>query len=154
MNHPKTLLLALLFLAAGAVMWCGYHDTSHNSMRWVNYYPILPKSIFYNADSLYYYIDRAYHVEDDVVAYTVAGTAAYNLRYFDRAASDSLPAVPIEDADNMLWRAADLQFPPAGLMIHFLDQLNLWHHSIPECDFSSVPVDTSDPDYQTMEIKK
>ena len=156
MNHHKVLLIAFGFLLAGIIVCLGYHDTSHDSIVWVKHRPSLYTPIFYNADSLHRYIDIAFH-EDDAEALCIAGTAAYNLRVFDQAALDSLPAVPLEDADVMLLRAASLKYVPAFTVIHYLDRLNLWHHSIPECPASlNTPIETPspDPDYQTMKIKK
>ena len=134
MFYSMRRLFLYLFLAlfAGFIVWCGYHDKSHNSITWTKNRPYLYTSIFYNADSLYYYIDIAFH-EDDVYALTVAGTAAYNVRVFDPASRDSLPAVELEDADMMLWRAADLHYAPAVAVIRYLAQLGLWHHTIPWC---------------------
>lgn len=159
--HPQIMFYSMrrlflyLFLAlfAGVIVWCGYHDKSHNSITWTKNRPYLYTSIFYNADSLYYYIDIAFH-EDDVYALTVAGTAAYNVRVFDPASRDSLPAVELEDADMMLWRAADLHYAPAVAVIRYLAQLGLWHHTIPEeCDLSEVHYE-GDSELQLMQYKR
>ena len=141
-------------LVACCVVWLGYHDTRHNSIVWVSNRPVLYAPIFYNADSLYYYIDIAFH-NDDAEALCITGTSAYHLRLFDKAAYDSLPAVPLEDADMMLWRAAQLGYEPAFTVISYLSALGLWHHSIPTnapTIFPDAPA-KEDADYVYMTTK-
>ena len=138
-------------LLAYCLIWLGYHDRRHNRIQWVSNRPSLYTPIFYSADSLSYYIDLAFH-SDDPEALTVAGTAAYNLRVFDRAALDSLPAVELDDADMMLWRAAQLGYEPAFTVIRFLYDLDLWQHSLPTNAPTIIPFRPSpdDPDYKKM----
>ncbi len=122
---------------------------------WCKNIPSLYVPIFYNADSLDHYIYVAYH-EEDPEALAIAGTAAYNLRLFDKHALDSLPAVELEDADMMLLGAAWKGYAPAFTVIQYLDQLDLWHQSIPDnepTDFPDQPA-KDDPDYVLMNVKK
>ena len=151
MNHFKKYLCACFVLLAAAVVWLGFRDTRHNRLVWVPNRPTLYAPIFYSADSLYRYIDLAFHT-DDLEALTVAGTAAYNLRVFDRAALDSLPAVELDDADMMLIYAAQRGYEPAFTVIGYLNALDLWHHSLPTnapTIFPARPA-SDDPDYKKM----
>ena len=155
-NIAKRLLVVLLaLLLAGAVVWCGYHDTRHQSVVWAEHIPSLYVPTFYDSEALEYYISQAYHT-DDPEALCVAGTAAYNLRVFDRQALDSLPAVELDEADIMLQRSASLGYAPAFTVIHYLDQLDLWHHALPDNEpaiFPSAPAE-GDPEYTFMIVKK
>ena len=154
MNHFKKYLCACFVLLAAAVVWLGFRDTRHNRLVWCDHIPQLYAPLFYNEDSLLRYIDIAFH-EDDAEALTIAGTAAYNLRLFDKAAWDSLPAVELEDADMMLLSAASMGYGPAFTVIHYLDQLHLWHHSLPSNEPTYTPSapDPQDPDYVFMIVK-
>ena len=138
MNHIKTYLWALFFCFAGLIIWLGFRDTRHNSIVWCDHIPQLYAPLFYNEDSLLRYIDIAFH-EDDAEALTIAGTAAYNLRLFDKAAWDSLPAVELEDADMMLLSAASMGYGPAFTVINYLEDLGLWSHSLPTNEPTYVP---------------
>ena len=155
-NIAKRLLVVLLaLLLAGAVVWCGYHDTRHQSVVWAEHIPSLYVPTFYDSEALEYYISQAYHT-DDPEALCVAGTAAYNLRVFDRQALDSLPAVELDDADKMLQAAAFLGYQPAFTVISYLHTLGLWHHSLPSNTPTIVPLSPApgDPDYILMKVKK
>ena len=113
--------------------------------------------IFYNADSLNHYIDIAFLDElEDAEAFAIVGTATYNLLYFDKRAQDSLPVVPLEDADMMLLGAAYKGYAPAFTVLRYLDLMGVWHHSIPSNEptiFPSAP-SADDPDYVYMVVKK
>ena len=112
---------------------------AHAGLYWVDDIPRLYVPVFYNADSLYYYIEKAYLLNvEDPEAMGVVGTAAYNLRLFDKRALDTLPAVSLEEAD-MLLGAAWKGYYPAYTVIHYLDQLDLWCHSVPEVQPLSYP---------------
>ena len=144
---------------AGAFV-AGYRagrNAAHAGMVWCDNIPSLYVPIFYNADSLYHYIDIAYLQEDeDLEAFAIVGTASYNLHFFDKRAHDTLPAVPLEDADMMLLGSAWKGYAPAFTVIHYLDQLDLWHHSIPDNEptiFPEAPA-KGDPDYVLMIVKK
>jgi len=84
-----------------------------------------------------FFARRAY-LEEDPAALAVMGTSSFHLHYFDKAALDSLPAVPLEEAEIMLLRAAELKYEPAFLVIHFLDQMDLWKCSVPEYNYDSL----------------
>ena len=77
-----------------------------------------------------YYAQRAY-LDDDADALCVTAAAAY-LHHCDSAARDSLSVVSLEEADIMLIRSCQLGCPEAFRFIRFLDQMQLWHHAIPE----------------------
>ena len=141
-------------LIACAIVWLGYRDTRHNSIVWVVDRPVLYAPIFYSADSLNRYIEIAFH-EDDPEALCIAGTSAYHLRYFDQAALDTLPAVPLEDADMMLLRSAWMGYKPAFTVINYLNTLGLWSHSIPTNEPTYIPDAPAkdDPDYIYMTTK-
>ena len=119
-------------------MWLGYQDKRHNNIVWVSDRPVLYAPIFYNADSLGSYIEVAFH-EDDPEALCIAGTAAYNVRVFDKAALDTLPAVSLDDADIMLLRSAWLGYKPAFTVINYLNDLGLWHRSLPTNEPTYIP---------------
>ena len=72
------------------------------------------------------YARRAY-LEDDAAALCVTGAAAY-LHRNDSAARDTLSVVSLDDADIMLQHGCS----DACRFIHYLDQMNLWRHSLPE----------------------
>ena len=92
--------------------------------------PYFQTSLYYNNDSLMEYARRAY-LEDDAAALCVTGAAAY-LHRNDSAARDTLSVVSLDEADIMLQRSAQLGCSDACRFIHYLDQMNLWKHSIPE----------------------
>ena len=154
MIHFKKYLCAFFVLLAAAVVWLGFRDNRHNRLVWCDHIPQLYAPLFDNEDSLLRYIDIAFH-EDDPEALTIAGTAAYNLRLFDKAALDSLPAIELEDADMMLLSAASMGYAPAFTVIHYLDQLHLWHHSLPSNEPTIIPAApaSGDPDYVFMIVK-
>ena len=85
----------------------------------------------------------------------IAGTAAYNLQVFDKAAQDSLPFISLEDADIMLLRSAWLGYAPAFTVIHYLDDLGLWSRSLPTNEPTYVPDAPvkDDPNYVPMITK-
>ena len=77
------------------------------------------------------YARRAY-IDDDPAALFITGTAAY-LHAADSAARDSLSVVPLDEADIMLLRAAELHYTPALDFIHSLALQGRWtDHYIPE----------------------
>lgn len=100
------------------------------------------------------YARRAY-IDDDPAALYITGTAAY-LHAADSAARDSLSVVPLDEADIMLLRACELNYEPAYIVVHYLDQLGLWSHSVPDHDYTTFCVDTASlgADYFSLEIKK
>ena len=120
--------------------------------------PTLSAPIFYSHDSLLHYARLAYETEDPE-ALCITGTSAYHLTLFDKAAADSLTPVSLDEADIMLLRSAELGYEPAFLIIHFLNQLGLWKHSLPDYDYDSLaapPVDPSDikDGYFRLEVKE
>ena len=76
------------------------------------------------------YARRAY-LDDDAAALCVTGAAAY-LHRNDSAARDTLSLVSLDEADIMLLHACELGCSDACRFIHYLDQMNLWCHSLPE----------------------
>ena len=154
-NVASVVLGLLLILWAALVVWLGYRDTRHNNtIVWAHHIPELYTPIFYNSDSLYHYIFVAYH-EDDPEALCIAGTAAYNVQLFDKAAQDSLPFITLEDADIMLLRSAHLGYAPAFTIINYLEDLGLWSHSLPTNEPTYVPDAPAkdDPNYVPMIAK-
>ena len=154
-NVASVVLGLLLLLWAALVVWLGYRDTRHNNtIVWAHHIPELYTPIFYNSDSLYHYIFVAYH-EDDPEALCIAGTAAYNVQLFDKAAQDSLPFITLEDADIMLLRSAHLGYAPAFTIINYLEDLGLWSHSLPTNEPTYVPDAPAkdDPNYVPMIAK-
>ena len=87
------------------------------------------KSLFHNYDSIMYYAERAYKHEDPKGLF-VMGVAA-RLRA-DGSLPDTIPTVPISEADIMLLRSAELGYPDAIKAIRCLDAHGCWHHSLPE----------------------
>ena len=55
----------------------------------------------------------------------------------------------------MLSRACELGYEPAFIVLHYLDQLGLWSHTVPEYDYTSFTLDTASlgADYFNLEIK-
>ena len=149
-------LIALILAGAFVSGYRAGRRAAHAGMVWVDDIPSPYVPIFYNADSLNRYMDIAFcQKEEDPEAFAIVGTAAYNLRVFDKAALDTLPAVPLEDADMLLLGAAWKGYAPAFTVIHYLDQLDLWHHSIPDNEptiFPEAPA-KGDPDYTLMIVK-
>ncbi len=86
-------------------------------------------SLFFNPDSLCYYAALAYK-DDDPKGLFVTGAAAY-LREQGQM-PDSCTTVPLDEADIMLLRAAELGYPDAIKLIRCLAAHGCWHHSIPE----------------------
>lgn len=156
-NVASVVIGFLLLLWAALVVWLGYRDTRHNNtIAWAHHIPNLYTPVFYSADSLYHYIGIAYLQEDeDPEAMCIAGTAAYNLQVFDKAAQDSLPFISLEDADIMLLRSAWLGYAPAFTVIYYLDDLGLWSRSLPTNEPTYVPDAPvkDDPNYVPMIAK-
>ena len=86
--------------------------------------------MFENADSLIYYAKLAY-IDDDRNALAITGTAAY-LFMNDSAAHDTLPIVPLDEADIMLMHAVELGSDSAVWVIESLYHQGFWHSSLPE----------------------
>ena len=155
MNHLKTYLVALFFCFAAVIVWWGYRDAHRRADLWFVHVPQMYAPVFYNADSLSYFIDIAYHDTTDLEAMTVAGMAAFNLLYFDKPAYDSLPVIPQEDAEIMLLYAAWNGYSPAFNLIHYLDQQGLWTRSLPYNPPTILTADPSgDPDYVKLKMKE
>ena len=148
-------LIVLILVVAFVSGFRAGRRAAHEGQVWVDNIPTLYMPIFYNASALDYYIERAYNDSTNYEAMTIAATAAYNLRLFDKRAFDTLPAIPLDDADMMLLCAAWHDHAPAHLIIHFLDQMDIWAHSLPdgapsEYNFGGIP---GDPDYTQMIVK-
>ena len=103
----------------------------------VDYIPSLRTNLFYDRDSLLF-CSRLAYLDDDPVALCVVGTSSYHLNYFDKAAGDSLSAVPLDEADIMLLRSAEKGYAHAYLNIHYFDQLGLWTRTVPDCNYDSL----------------
>lgn len=155
MNHLKTFLFALFFCLAGMFMWKGWRDAHSRPDLWFVHTPQMYAPVFYCADSLDTYIYRAYHDSTDLEALTVAGMSTFNLLYFDKAAYDSLPAIPAEDAEIMLLYAAWNGYAPAFNLIHFLDQHGLWQSSLPYNPPTILfPDPSGDPNFVKLKMKE
>ena len=90
----------------------------------------MDNSLYYNPDSLLHYAELAY-LHDDPQGLYITGSAAY-LRTQDPNFPDSCTTVPLDEADIMLLRSAELGCDDACRMIHSLELMDLWNHSIPE----------------------
>ena len=150
--------LLLLLVVALFIVWLGSRDTRHRNLVYCEHIPELYVPVFYCADSLNYYMERASRDSSDLEAITIVATAAYNVRAFDKQAFDSLPAIELDKADALLLRAAERGYEPAFVIIRYLDNLKVWHHPIPEANptFSedgTLPA-PNDPDYTKMVVKK
>ena len=151
----NVVFLLLLFTYTLCLTACTCCHRSDDRLVYVDNIPRLSADIFYSRDTLLWYAQRAYETEDPE-ALCITATSAYHLLYFDTAAADSLTPVSEEDASVMLLRACELNYEPAYIVLHYLDQLGLWSHTVPEHDYKSVGVDTaySGADYFSLEIKK
>ena len=90
----------------------------------------IPLSLFCNGDSLLKYAELAY-LHDDPKGLFVTGAAAYIRE--DGHMPDSCTTVPLDEADIMLLRAAELGNEDALTLIRCLAAHGQWKHSIPEC---------------------
>ncbi|MBR0195079.1 MAG: hypothetical protein IJQ32_02395 [Paludibacteraceae bacterium] len=118
-------LLVLLF--AGLVVFTGYKK----GVRPSEPQPVqIRRSLFYNGDSLSYYAALAYKDEDPTALYITA-VASY-LSVQDPNFPDSIHTVPVDEAEIMLLRAAELGQPDAISLIHCLDASGCWNHSVPQ----------------------
>ena len=88
------------------------------------------RSLFYNHDSLLYYADLAYRQEDPQGLYVTA--VASILSGQDHEFPKDIYTVPIDEAEIMLLRAAQLGHSDAKQLIRCLNEQGYWHHSIPE----------------------
>ena len=92
---------------------------------------VLDRSLFYNADSLSYYMERAY-TSDDPKALFVTGMASH-LYYADPDFPQDLPTVdPDTDGDYMLLLAAELGYKDALTYIRCLHAHGAWRHVLPK----------------------
>ena len=130
MEQLSTLKLAiiLLFTCTLAACTCGNKNmvSTEDAPRPVQ----ISTALFYNGDSLSYYAALAYKDEDPKGLYVTA--AASILSGQDPAFPDSIYTVPIDEAEIMLLRSAELGYPDAITLIHCLADQGYWHHSIPE----------------------
>ena len=130
MKQLSTLKLAiiLLFTCTLAACTCGNKNmvSTEDAPRPVQ----ISTALFYNGDSLSYYAALAYKDEDPKGLYVTA--AASILSGQDPAFPDSIYTVPIDEAEIMLLRSAELGYPDAITLIHCLADQGYWHHSIPE----------------------
>ena len=151
----NVVFLLLLFTCTLLLPACTCCHRSDERLVYVDNIPRLSADIFYSRDSLLFYAQRAYETEDPE-ALCITATSAYHLRYFDTAAADSLSPVTEEDASVMLLRACELGYEPAYIVLHYLDQLGLWSHTVPNHDYKSCCVDTASlgADYFSLEVKK
>lgn len=126
-QHTKHILI-LLFTCTLAACTCGETNkvSTEDAPRPVE----ISKSLFYNGDSLRYYAALAYKDDDPKGLYVTA--AASIISGQDPAFPDSIYTVPIDEAEIMLLRAAELDYPDAITLIHCLADQGYWHHSIPE----------------------
>ena len=144
----------MLFTYTLCLTACTCCHRSDERLVYVDNIPRLSADIFYSRDSLLIYAQRAYETEDPE-ALCITATSAYHLRYFDTAAADSLTPISEEDASVMLLRACELGYEPAYIVLHYLDQLGLWSHTVPDHDYTSFSIDstTLSGDYFNLEIK-
>ena len=134
-------IFLILFIAYCAcdVVWHGYQA----GVREQEYVapgilkPYVPNCVYYNRDSLLYYAHLAY-TEEEPVALCITGVSSYLLNIFDPAASDSLTAVPLDEADIMLLRSSELGCEAACLFIYYFKQRGIWKHALPDCNYDSL----------------
>ena len=130
MTHTKH-ICACLVLALTCTLpltACTSGKSSKNSTSDASPVPV-SKALFHNPDSIAYYAEKAYLHEDPKGLY-VMGVAARL-----RAAGtlpDSITTVPMDEADIMLLRSAELGYPDAIKAIKCLAAKGCWNHSIPE----------------------
>jgi hypothetical protein len=86
-------------------------------------------SVMHNPDSLAYYAELAYKHEDPKGLFVTA-VAAY-LRA-QGTMPDSCTTVPLDEAEIMLLRSAELGYEDAKKAIRCLDAHGCWEHSLPE----------------------
>ena len=132
MTHKKSifLLFILAFTCTLPMSACTSGTSSKNSTSSDVAQPVpVSKALFHNPDSIAYYAELAYRYEDPKGLY-VMGVAARL-----RAAGtlpDSITTVPMDEADIMLLRSAELGYPDAIKAIKCLAEHGCWNHSIPE----------------------
>lgn len=92
---------------------------------------VLDRALFYNADSLSYYLERAY-LSDDPKALFVTGMAS-RLRYLDPEFPKDLPTVnPEPEGAYMLVLAAELGSEDAMTYIRCEHAHGTWDHVLPK----------------------
>ena len=99
---------------------------------------------------------RLAYIYEDPIALCITGAAAY-LHAGDSAALDSLSVVPLDEADIMLLRAAQLGSDDAIRFIRYLDEAGLWHHAIPTNTptiFSENPPTIDSSEYIPINVNK
>ncbi len=126
-KHTKFIIF-LLFTCTLAACTCGNKNkvSTEDAPRPVE----ISTALFYNGDSLGYYAAVAYKDDDPKGLYVTA--AASILSGQDPNFPDSIYTVPVDEAEIMLLRSAELGYPDALTLIHCLDAQGYWHHSIPE----------------------
>lgn len=122
----KTVIISVVLVCAIFALSKGYQSGKRELSRLnPDYYTIeYNPAVFHNADSLHYYMERAF-LYDDADALGITGTAAF-LFYTDTAAWDSLPIVSISEGTFMLLRASDLGSEDAQYVIECLQYHGLW----------------------------
>ena len=130
MNHPKTLLLALLFLAAGAVAFTGYKQAGTISEPQPEEGgPVyISKALFHNRDSVMYYYEQGL-LHDDPKGLFVLGVAA-QLR-FDGTLPEEIYAPSIVEGNHYLLMSANLGYRDAIQAIYCLHNHGLWPLDLP-----------------------
>ena len=86
-------------------------------------------SLFHNRDSVNYYAERAYLLDDPKGQYIV-GVCYYLRQQGDLP--EEIYAVSHDEADEMLWFSSCQGFQPAIDFIHALDANGAWAHRLPE----------------------
>ena len=128
-QHTKHILIfSLLFTCTLAACTCDNNNkvSTEDAPRPVE----ISKSLFYNGDSLRHYAALAYKDDDPKGLYVTA--AASILSGQDPAFPDSIYTVPIDEAEIMLLRSAELGYEDALTLIHCMAAQGCWHRSIPE----------------------
>ena len=104
--------------------------TSENSTPADEAQPVpVSEALFHNRDSINYYAKQAY-LHEDPKGLFVMGVAA-RLRE-EGTLPDYITTVPLDEADIMLLRSAELGYPDAIKTIKCLAAHGRWNHSIPE----------------------
>lgn len=131
MSPLRTYIFIIIFIFASAVAWRGFRVGRYVKKAALDYYTLrYNPAVFENKDSLLFYAQKAY-IDDDRNALAITGTAAY-VFYNDSAAHDTLPIVPLDEADIMLLHACELGSDSAAWIIECLYNQGFWRRSLPK----------------------
>ena len=128
MKNAKILLPVLVGICAALIIFGGYKK----GVESLQPQPVmLDKALFYNEDSLLYYMYIA-EVFDDPKALFVTGMAS-RLRFIDPDFPKDLPTLPHPEPEGayMIIRAAELGYEDAIKYIKCQEAHGCWEHVLP-----------------------